>query len=81
MLLPRIAAAYQINPKTIVRAGYGIYYDTLNAANIFPNQLGFSTTTSNVASNNFGQTWNTGNPADGVSLLADPSRSAPMAPV
>ena len=72
MLLPRVAAAYQINPKTVVRAGYGVYYDTLNATNIFPNQLGFSTTTTNVASNNFGMTWNTGNPAAGVSLLADP---------
>jgi hypothetical protein len=71
MFLPRVAAAYQVNQKTVVRAGYGIYYDTLNVANIFPNQLGFSTTTTNVASNNFGQTWNTGNPATGVSLLAD----------
>jgi hypothetical protein len=72
MLLPRVAAAYQINSKTVVRGGYGVYYDTLNASNIFPNQLGFSTTTTNVASNNFGMTWNTGNPAAGVSLLADP---------
>ena len=72
MLLPRVAAAYQVNQKTVLRAGFGVYYDTLNAANIFPNQLGFSTTTTDVASNNFGMTWNTGNPAAGVSLLADP---------
>ena len=72
MFLPRVAAAYQLNSKTVLRAGYGVYYDTLNVSNIFPNQLGFSTTTTNVASNNFGQTWNTGNPAAGVSLLADP---------
>jgi hypothetical protein len=72
MLLPRFAAAYQINSQTVLRAGYGVYYDTLNAANIFPNQLGFSSTTTNVASYDFGQTWNTGNPGAGISLLADP---------
>ena len=72
MLLPRVALAYQINPKTVLRTGYGIYYDTLNATNTTPNQLGYSTTTTNVASNDFGTTWNTGNPAAGVSLLNDP---------
>jgi hypothetical protein len=72
MLLPRLAVAYEINHKTVLRAGYGIYYDTLNASNIFPNQLGFSSTTTTVASNNFGVAWNTGNPGAGVSLLADP---------
>jgi hypothetical protein len=72
MFLPRVAVAYQVNSKTVLRSGYGVYYDTLNVSNIFPNQLGFSTTTTNVASNNFGVTWNTGNPAAGVSLLADP---------
>ena len=28
-VLPRIAAAYQLNSKTVLRAGYGIFYDTV----------------------------------------------------
>ena len=56
----------------VVRTGYGLYYDSLNATNQTPNQLGYSTTTTNVPSNDFGLTWTSGNPAAGVSLLSDP---------
>ena len=30
-VLPRIAVAYQIKPNTVIRAGYGLYTDTINA--------------------------------------------------
>ncbi len=30
MWLPRIGAAYQVDSKTVIRAGYGIYFDTFN---------------------------------------------------
>jgi hypothetical protein len=72
MPLPRLAAAWQVTPKTVVRAGYGIYYDTLNVTNESANQSGYSCTQTNVASSNSGVTWNYGNPYQGVSILSNP---------
>jgi hypothetical protein len=43
--LPRIAAAYQLNSKTVIRGGYGMFFDTLNALTPNINQAGFSTST------------------------------------
>jgi hypothetical protein len=72
--LPRLSAAYQLTPKMVVRAGVGMFYDTLNVQNetVTQNQLGFSQSTSTTISNNFGQNWLVGNPAAGVSPLTDP---------
>jgi hypothetical protein len=72
MWLPRVSMAYQANEGMVLRGGYGIYYDTLNATAITPNQLGFSTVTSVPSSNDFGQTWVSGNPRGGVSPLTNP---------
>ncbi|MBI4876182.1 MAG: TonB-dependent receptor, partial [Acidobacteria bacterium] len=72
MWLPRIGAAYQIDSRTVVRAGYGIYYDTLNAQNQGPDQSGFSRATTNPITNDFGVTWLSGNPGRGISPLTDP---------
>ena len=75
MWLPRFGAAYQINSKTVLRAGYGIFFDTLNVMNFGPDQSGYSRTTSTVLTNDFGQTWNfpaNANPANGFSPLVDP---------
>jgi hypothetical protein len=70
--MPRVAAAYQLTPKTVLRAGYGLFYDTLNVLNESVNQLGFSRTTSTTFSTDFGQHWLVGNPAAGISPLTDP---------
>jgi hypothetical protein len=72
MWLPRASAAYQINEGMVVKGGYGVYYDSLNATAITPNQLGFSTVTSVPSSNDFGQTWASGDPRRGISPLVDP---------
>ena len=72
MWLPRIGAAYQISPKTVLRGGYGMYFDTLNAQNQGPDQTGFSRTTSNPTSTDFGLTWLSGDPRNGVSPLTNP---------
>jgi Carboxypeptidase regulatory-like domain len=72
MWLPRLAAAYTVTPKTVVRLGYGLFYDTLNVLNEGPDQTGYSRTTSTTVTNDFGQTWLAGNPRAGISPMADP---------
>ena len=70
--LPRAGVAYQIDSNTVVRAGYGLYFDSINVINSAPEQSGFSRTTTNVASNNFGIDWLAGDPGRGVSPMTDP---------
>ncbi|MBL8211638.1 MAG: TonB-dependent receptor [Bryobacterales bacterium] len=72
MFLPRLSAAWQITPKTVIRGGYGTFFDTLNVMNQGTDQTGFSRATNTVLTNDFGQTWNAGNPAAGISPLSDP---------
>jgi len=72
MWLPRFSVAYQVSPKTVVRAGYGIFYDTLNILNQGPDQIGYSRTTSTTITTDSGVTWLAGNPKGGVPLVADP---------
>lgn len=80
MWLPRIGVAYQLNSKTVIRGGYGIFFDTLNVMNYGPNQFGFSRSTNMIVTNDFGQTWGSttapypanANPNNFRSLLNDP---------
>ena len=55
--LPRIGLAYQATPKTVVRAGYGIYFDSLGVDTYFPVQTGFSQQTPIQASLDNGQNY------------------------
>jgi len=70
--LPRIGVSYQLNSKTVLRGGYGQFFDTNNVLNDGPNQFGFSRGTSTTISTDFGQTWLAGNPPAGLSPLRDP---------
>lgn len=73
LFMPRISAGYKLGDRTVVKGGWGLFYDTLNAGDYNTlNQLGYSVTTTNVASTNFGQTWILGDPKNGVSPMADP---------
>jgi hypothetical protein len=72
MWMPRVSGSWTIDPRTVLKAGYGMYYDVMNATNFTPNQSGYSSTTSNVASVDFGQTWLLGDPKRGISPMTDP---------
>ncbi|MBM3766255.1 MAG: carboxypeptidase regulatory-like domain-containing protein [Acidobacteria bacterium] len=54
---PRIGIAYQINKKTVVRTGYGIFYDVNGVDRSGVNQGGFNQPTNLIASLNNGQTF------------------------
>jgi hypothetical protein len=60
-LMPRLAVAYRLTRNTVIRGGYGRFYDTLNA--LVPNlmQPGYSVTTSVDSSTNFGQNFDINN--------------------
>jgi Carboxypeptidase regulatory-like domain len=70
--MPRLAAAYQINQKTVIRAGAGTYYDSRSVQNETVLQTGYSWTTSTTISNNLGQSFLVGNPSLGTSPMSDP---------
>lgn len=72
MWLPRASLAWQANSKTVLRGGFGVFFDTLNSMNQGPDQSGFSRATNTVLTNDFGQTWLAGNPLGEVSPLRDP---------
>ncbi len=54
-LMPRIAFAYSATPNTILRAGYGIYYEPIGVTFVQVNQTGFSRSTDLVPSIDNGQ--------------------------
>jgi hypothetical protein len=70
--MPRFSFGYRLGEKNVIKGGYGVYYDTLNARDWTPDQDGFDITTTNQLSNDFGQTFALGDPRNGVLPLADP---------
>ena len=54
---PRFGLAYQLNPRTVVRAGYGLFYFANGADYTGVTQTGFSQATSIIPSNDNGLTF------------------------
>jgi len=63
-ILPRIGFAYQFAPQTILRGGFGLFYNTLGVNTAIPYQTGFTQSTPIQASLDNGQTYraSTANP-------------------
>ena len=72
MWMPRVSGAYSLTDKMVLKAGYGMYYDTLNATAFTPLQTGFSQNTTSALSVDFGQTFLLGDPKRGISPMLDP---------
>ncbi|MCS7043906.1 MAG: TonB-dependent receptor [Arcobacter sp.] len=72
MWMPRLSAAYRLSRNTVLRGGYGLFYDTLNALNYTPNQYGYSRSTFPVLTNDFGVNWLIGDPRAGIAPTTDP---------
>jgi hypothetical protein len=66
-MMPRIGFAWSITPKTVLRGGYGMFFDALGVVNVNVNQTGFSQSTDLNASLDNGQTYiaNIANPFPG----------------
>jgi hypothetical protein len=56
-LAPRIGLAYQLTPKTVLRAGYGIFNDVVGIDGNHANQIGFSQRTNLIPSTDNGLTF------------------------
>ncbi|HWB83391.1 MAG TPA: carboxypeptidase-like regulatory domain-containing protein [Bryobacteraceae bacterium] len=55
--LPRVGLVFSINPKTVLRASYGMYYDLIGITTRSVTQAGFNKTTQAVVSTDNGQTY------------------------
>lgn len=53
-LLPRAGVVYELNRKTVLRGGYGWFYDTFNVNNTLPSNYGYSLSTTPVISTDNG---------------------------
>ena len=66
MWMPRVSAAYLLGERTVVKAGYGLYYDTLTAADYAAATNGYNVTTTNTISDDLGRTFKWATPATGA---------------
>jgi hypothetical protein len=70
--MPRIGLAWQLDNKTVLRAGYGIFFDTIGVNTTSPIQTGYSQSTPIQASLDNGLTY--------IATLANPLPNGLLAP-
>ena len=63
--MPRVSASHLLGERTVLKGGYGVYYDTLTAADYFAAQAGYSVTTTSTISDDLGRTFKWATPATG----------------
>ena len=67
ILLPKLGFVYSFDSKTVIRAGYGMYMDTLNSTNTRPDTFGYNQSTSTPITNDAGLSFCCGvGPAAGI---------------
>jgi hypothetical protein len=66
MWMPRLSGSYLLGDRTVLKGGYGLYYDTLNASDYGAAQAGYSVTTTSTISDNLGRTFKWATPATGA---------------
>lgn len=70
--LPRIGLVYELDSKTVLRTGYGIFYDTIGVNRTLPVQYGFTAITNIISTYDNGLTY--------VATTANPFPSGLVAP-
>ena len=70
--MPRLGAVYKLNDRTVVRGGYGSFYDTNNVLNDGLNQFGYSRGTSTIITNDNGLTFENADLKNGRTIFSDP---------
>jgi hypothetical protein len=65
MWMPRVSTSYLVDARTVFKAGYGLYYDTLTAADYAAAQAGYNVTTTSTISDDLGRTFKWPTPATG----------------
>ncbi|MBL8230128.1 MAG: carboxypeptidase regulatory-like domain-containing protein [Bryobacterales bacterium] len=84
IFLPKVGATYQLNSKTVIRTGWGMYMDTLNSSNTRPDTFGYNQSTGTPVSNDAGLTFccgvgGAGSIAQGRTVIHDPFPVRPTA--
>jgi len=57
IFLPKASGVYQIDSKTVIRTGWGMYMDTLNSSNTRPDNFGYNQSTGTPVTNDAGLTF------------------------